>query len=641
MYRSRRLDERLGELFRRGLVKGTVTQGIGNEATATGMALPLRPGTDVVGLLHRDLAAHLILGMMPYEIYCQYMANAESPTHAREGNVHHGRISERRLPMMSHLGAMLSPTVGATWGARRAGDDAVGLAIIGDGGTSTGSFHEALNIASVRRVPVLFLIENNEYAYSTPTAEQYTCRRLSDRAVAYGIEGATIDGTDVWEVYRSVYDAVARMRETSMPMLLECLTLRLTGHAVYDKGEYVTEEERARWAPREPLARAREALVQTCGLSEEQILDIERGIDDELDDAQRRALSVERPTPDSPPLKVFAPSTTATALPPLRLEKATNQTAINAALDYILEHWPPSVLLGLDIAAYGSAFKTCKGLFQKHGAHRVLNMPIAESGIVGFALGASQTGARPLIEFQFADFVTEAMTQLGLNCATWYFRSGAGAPLVARLPCGGGITLGAFHSGEFEGLLSRFPGLKLLYPATPQEAFEALVAAFHDPNPCIVFEHKLLYTRSKGTVDFDGDVRRVWRPRRYREGTDATVVAFGAMVEHAVAAAEQSGHNVDIWNPFVLSPLDLEAIEASAGRTGRLLVVQEAVACSGMGDMIISRVCRRVGARLSKPPMIVTAPEQPVPFAPELETCHQPNSTRVVQALAELIGADS
>jgi len=638
MYRSRRLDERLGALFRRGLVKGTVTQGIGNEATSVGMALPLCPGRDVVGLMHRDVASHLILGISPYEIFCQYMANAESPTHAREGNVHHGNIAARRLPMMSHLGGMLSPTVGATWGARRTDPDVVGLAVIGDGGTSTGSFHEALNIASVRRVPVLFVIENNEYAYSTPTREQYACCHLADRAAGYGIEGKTIDGTDIWEVYTAVYDAVSHMRSTSMPFLLESMTLRMTGHAVYDKAEYVTEEEREAWAGREPLHLARQALVETCGMTEEQIAEVEKGIDEELEEAQQQALKVGRPSPEAHPIHVFAPPVSV-SLPAFQLEKATNQTAVTAALDYVLEHAPEGVLFGLDIAGYGSAFKTCKGLYERYGEERVYNMPIAESGILGFALGASQTGLRPIVEFQFGDFITEAITQLGLNCGTWYFRSGSSVPMVVRLPIGGGITLGAFHSGEFDGLLSRFPGLKLLYPTTPQETFEALVAAFYDQNPCIVFEHKLLYTRSKGAIAFDGDVGQAWRPRRYREGAEATVVAFGAMVEVAIAAAERVGCEVDVWNPFSLSPLHLEPIEESVRKTGRLLVVQEAVACSGMGSTLVSQVCCRVGSKLAAPPAIVSSPDQPVPFAPELEVRHRPDAVQVGEVLLELIGA--
>ena len=262
------------------------------------------------------------------------------------------------------------------------------------------------------------------------------------------------------------------------------------------------------------------------------------------------------------------------------------------ALDYLLANQPAAFLAGMDVGAYGSAFKTCKGLVERYGADRVIDMPLAESSIMGFALGASQTGAEPIIEFQFADFSTEAVTQLGLNAGTWHFRTGCAAPMLVRLPCGGGLTVGAFHSGEFEGLWSRFPGLKLLYPATPQETYEALLAGFYDPNPCLVFEHKLLYWSRSGDIDFDGDLQAVWRPRRYTEGTDLTLVALGAMVHPALAAAAQSGCSVEVWNPLVLQPLDIGPIAESVKKTGRLLVVQESGETQGLGDRLISLLAR-------------------------------------------------
>ena len=297
MFLSRRLEERLLELFQKGYVKGTVTSSTGNEATAIGMSMPLRPGRDVLSLLHRDFAAHLLLGATPYQLLCQYLANADSPTHACEGNVHHGDAAARRFPMISHLGKMLSVVVGGTWAARRKGEQVFGLAVIGDGGTSTGEFHESLNIASVHKVPVLFLIENNHYAFSTPTSVQYNCRRLSDRAVGYGISGRTIDGTDPWTVYSTVCEAIDAMEESSLPVLLECDTLRLCGHAAYDKGLYVPAELMERWRKDDPLVRTRRRLAEVCGLAEPSIAGIEEAVETEIRDAVTRALAVGRPRP--------------------------------------------------------------------------------------------------------------------------------------------------------------------------------------------------------------------------------------------------------------------------------------------------------------------------------------------------------
>lgn len=635
-YLSRRLEERLLELFEKGYVKGTVTISIGNEATALGMTMPLRPGWDFVSILHRDFGGHLVLGAAPYRVVCQFMANAHSPTHGMEGNVHHGDAAQRRFPMMSHLGKMLSPVVGATWAARRQGEDVFGLAAIGDGGSSTGEFHESLNMAAVHRVPVLFVVENNHYSFSTPSSAQYRCRHLSDRAAGFGIEGRTIDGTDPWEVYSHVCDMLDGMADDGMPRLLECESIRLHGHAAYDKGKYVPEALMDQWRQRDPVPAVRNLLRDELGWTEGELAALEEAIDSELPPMIAAAVKVARPQHAVRGIKVFAP-TPRVELDRFEAKRATCGEAVHSALDYLLERNPTAFLAGMDVGTYGSAFKTCKGLLERFGQERVIDMPVCEPAIVGFALGASQTGAVPIIEFQFADFSTEAVTQLGMNAGTWHFRSGMPAPLLMRLPCGGGLTMGAFHSGEFEGLWSRFPGLKLLYPATPQETFEALVAGFYDPNPCLVFEHKLLYWSRRGDIEFDGDPARVWRPRRYTEGTDATIVAFGAMVHEALAAVAHSGRSVEVWNPFVLQPLDIGPIVESVRKTGRLLVVQESGATQGFGDRIISLVAREALGALKCPPRLLSSPDAPVPFAPELEAGYRPNASRVFSELEALL----
>ncbi len=637
MYLSRRLEDKFKELFRKGYVKGTVTLSSGTEATTVGMSIPFRPGRDVLSLLHRDLGAHLVQGAPVLSLVCQYMANEKSPTHGREGNVHHGNAAMRRLPMISHLGNMLSVTVGAVFGARRNGEDSMGLAVIGDGGSSTGDFHESLNIASVRKIPVLFLIENNHYAYSTPTRLQFNCRRLSDRAAGYGIEGRTIDGTDVWEVYSAVCDALDSMTKDSMPRIIESMCLRLEGHAVYDKAEYVSREEKEEWLSREPVMRARKALSE-CGFSEEIILSIENEVEKEINDALMEALQFKRPDPLIHLGPVYSPSTDKSLLPPVRIENVRNIGAVNAALDYIMRHFPSAILIGQDIGVYGSAFKTCKGLYEKYGAERVVDMPVAESAATGFCLGASQTGILPILEYQFADFATEAVTQLGLNSGSWFFRTGMPARVLFRLPCGGGISLGAFHSGEYEGLWSRFPGLKLFYPVTPQETFEALVGAFMDPNPCLVFEHKLLYSGRQETVEFDGNWSAIAKSRKYTEGDQLTIVAFGAMAETVSTVVKKYGYSAEIWNPFILNPLDIDPIIESVRKTGRLLVVQESGETAGLGDRIISLICREAFQSLTAAPRLVAAPDEPVPFAKELELWHIPGEDRVKKEIENLIG---
>ncbi len=634
MLLSRRLEEQLLELFRKGWVKGTVTSSAGNEATAVGMALPLRPGRDVVSLLHRDFAAHLLLGATPYDLVCQYMANADSLTHGREGNCHHGDAARRRLPMMSHLGKMLSLVVGGTWDARRQGEDIFGLVVIGDGGSSTGEVHESLNLASVHKVPVLFLIENNHYSFSTPTSAQYNCDHLSDRAVGYGISGKTIDGTDVWAVYDTVWETMAEMERRPAPAIIECMTVRLEGHAAYDKADYVSEQQKAAYRRQDPLSKLRGKLPEACGLAETDIARIEAAVDEEVHQAIDEARKVARPNPKTHDWSVYARSRPST-VKSFHAQGVKNGTAVNMALEQILAADPRAFLAGQDVGVYGSAFKTCKGLIDRFGPERVIDLPICESATVGFALGSSQVGGRPIIEFQFGDFSTEATSQLGLNAGTWYFRTGQAAPILLRLPCGGGLTMGAFHSGEFEGLWSRFPGLKVLYPATAGETFEALLAAFHDPNPCLVLEHKQLYWSKSGDIDFDGRLDAVWRSRQYTEGTDLTVVAFGAMVHEALAVAAHSDRSLEVINPFVVHPMDVSPIVESVAETGRLLVVQECGATAGLGNQVIAEVLRG-GSTLKCPPKLVAAPDVPVPFAVELESHCRPGAEKISAGIEEM-----
>jgi 2-oxoisovalerate dehydrogenase E1 component len=539
--------------------------------------------------------------------------------------------------MISHLGSMLAPVVGAVYAGRECGEDIFGLAVIGDGGSSTGDFHESLNLASVRKIPVLFLIQNNAYAFSTPTKYQYNCEKLSNRATGYGIPGKTIDGTDLWEVYSSVVEAIDTMNETSLPYLLETMTIRMYGHAVYDNAEYVSEQEREYNRANDPVVKTRRKLIDECSMSEEDIQKIESDIDTFLTEQTKSAVSVPRCSHQSHPWEVFSRSAIK-PLPPFSAKKAKNLTAVTMALDYLLTNNTNAILCGMDIGPYGSAFKTCKGLHAKFGDRRVMDMPLCESAITGFSLGASQGGMRPIIEFQFADFGTEAVTQLGLNAGTWFFRSGCSAPMLVRLPCGAGITLGAFHSGEFEGLWSRFPGLKLLYPITPQEMFEALVAGFYDPNPCIIFEHKKLYWSQEGEILFDGNVSSLWSTRQYAEGNEITIISIGSTMQPVLSLIKKEGISADIFNPFVLNPLYDEPVLESVRKTGRLLVVQESGETAGMGDRFISRACRHCFAELKAAPRLVSAPDNPVPFAPELEQHYIPSQNVIVSALHTLLG---
>jgi 2-oxoisovalerate dehydrogenase E1 component len=638
MQLARLTDNRILDLFRQGLIRGTVTGGQGNEWMIVPLALLADKALDVVSFTHRDLGGHLVWGGHLCQHLNQYFANADSPTRAREGNIHHGDPSNRSLPMISHLGAMMGPVLGATDSQRRFGRKAVGFAFFGDGASSTGDIHEAMNLASLLSIPVVFVIENNGYAYSTPVAEQFPKgTELWRRAAAYGIEGLVIDCADPGDAARTLAGVIAKVRGTSRPMLVEARTLRLRGHAAYDTCDYLRPGEADGFAARDPLPKFRASLSSLVGASRLDALDAEIG--SFIEACVKVSIAVPRPKPEGMEAGLFAP--TPKPFPwrkePAQPEILTMAQALNRAMRKVLAERPESVVLGQDIAAYGGAFKVTENLFTEFGRARVFNTPLAESTCTGYAIGLALSGHRPIEEFQFADFATEAMTQIVLNAATMHFRSGARCPLVLRMPCGGGLTFGSFHSQELESFFLSMPGIKALYPSNPQDAFNALLAASEDDNPVILFEHKGLYRRGKHPVAWDPGYRDIWHPKRVRGGGFATLVTYGEMVQLAGEAcdylASEYEADIEIFDLRCLSPLDLSEIAPAVARTGRLIVLHEGRRTHGFGAEVVSRITENCRTPLKAPPLRIGALDLPVPFAPELEAVFRPTKESVIQAI--------
>src|SRR5688572_27929092 len=521
MQLARTGDNRILELFRQGLLKGTVTGGQGNEGLIVPLALLADKANDVISFTHRGFGGHLIWSDHLCDHLNQYFANAHSPTKAREGNVHHGDPKNRSLPMISHLGAMLGPVLGMTDSQRRNGKPAVGFAFFGDGSSSTGDIHEALNLASLLSLPIVFVIENNRYAYSTPMCEQFAAgTSLWKRAAGYGMEAMELNCTDdIGDTTRILAAAIEKTRATSRPILIEAHVLRLRGHAAYDTCDYLLPGESDGFFARDPVPKFRASLVARGHGAHVDAVDAELAA--YVEACVKIALATPRPDRDPAAMQadVFAaPSAplpwkpVAPAATPLNFAQA-----ITAGLRKILAERPESLVLGQDIGTYGGAFKVTEGLLKEFGRPRVFNTPLAESACTGYAIGLAVNGHRPIEEFQFADFATEATTQITLNAATMHFRSGAACPLVLRLPCGGGLTFGSFHSQELESFFLSMPGLKALYPSTPQDAFNATLAAYEDNNPVLLLEHKGLYRRGRQLVVWDPHYRDVWNPKQLRD----------------------------------------------------------------------------------------------------------------------------
>jgi 2-oxoisovalerate dehydrogenase E1 component len=638
MQLARVADNRILELFRQGLIRGTVTGGQGNEWMIVPLALLADKALDVISLTHRDFGGHLIWGGHLCDHLNQYFANADSPTQAREGNIHHGDPANRSLPMISHLGAMLGPVLGATDSQRRFGRRAVGFAFFGDGGSSTGDVHEAMNLASLLSLPIVFVIENNGYAYSTPLAEQFAGgTELWRRAQAYGMEGHVIECGDPGETARALGAVIGKVRATSRPAVVEARTLRLRGHAAYDTCDYLKPGEAEGFAARDPLPVFRASVSALCGAAKVDAIDAELAAFTEA--CVKVCLAVPRPDPAGMEEGLYAAA--AKPIPwkpePAAAASLTMAQALNQAIRKVLAERPESIVLGQDIATYGGAFKVTENLFNEFGRERVINTPLAESACTGYAIGLAVNGHRPIEEFQFADFATEAMTQITLNAATMHFRSGAACPLVLRLPSGGGLTFGSFHSQELETFFLSMPGLKALYPSDPQDAFNALLAAFEDDNPVLLFEHKGLYRRGKHPVKWDPGYRSVWKPRRVREGDYATLVTYGEMVHLAADVcgylASEYEVEVEVFDLRCLSPLDLSEIAPAVARTGRLIMLHEGRRTHGFGAEVVARITEGSRAPLKAPPLRIGALDLPVPFAPELEAAFRPTRDGVIQRI--------
>lgn len=635
-------DNRILDLFRQGLIRGTVTGGQGNEGLIIPLALLADKSIDVVSFSHRDFGGHLIWGGHLVEHLCQYLANSGSPTKGREGNIHHGDPKNHSLPMISHLGIMLSNVVGCTDSQRRSGRPAVGFTFFGDGASSTGDIHESLNLAAVLSVPVVFVIENNKYAYSTPTSEQFVSPNLFERAKGYGMEGLEMDCSDPAGVLETLGRAIDRARSSSKPVLVEAHTFRLRGHAAYDTCDYMKPGEAEAILAQDPLPAFRARLVAQGHASRLDAIDAE--VAAFVEASIKTALTFAPIDASSVSDGVYAP--TAAPMPwkeePAAPENLTMAQALNHGLRKILTERPESIVLGQDIGTYGGAFKVTQGLVADFGRPRVLSTPLCESASTGYALGLAVNGHRPIEEFQFADFATEAVTQIALNAGTYHYRSGQKVPVVFRFPCGGGLTFGSFHSQELETVFLAFPGIKALYPSNPQDAFNALLAAYEDDNPVILFEHKGLYRRGKHPVKWDPAFREVWQPKRIRQGDFATVITYGEMViptaEACAYFAEEYETNFDLFDLRALAPLQLGTIKESLARTGRLVVIHEGRRTHGFGAELVARLTEEHFSQLKAAPLRIASLDLPVPFAPELEAVYRPNKDGIIDAISSWMG---
>jgi 2-oxoisovalerate dehydrogenase E1 component len=638
----RLIEEKALLLLRQGKLSKWFS-GMGQEAIAVGVAAGLA-ADDWILPMHRNLGVFTTRGVDLGRLFRQLFGRDGGFTQGRDRTFHFGLLESHIVGMISHLGAMLPVADGLALAAQLKGTRQVVAAFTGDGATSEGDFHEAVNLAAVWKLPVLFVIENNCYGLSTPASEQYACRDLADRGAGYGIPGHVVDGNDLPAVLAAVTSAAERARRGDGPTLLEFKTFRMRGHEEASGTAYVPKHLFEEWAAKDPVVRF-EALLHERGVLKAGDIDRLRAalkvmIDSLVDEALIAPLpesTAEREIAD-----VFAPPP---VVAPSLVEAAVTSTemryvdAIRDGLREAMKLHPRLVLMGQDIAEYGGVFKVTEGFVEEFGRKRVRNTPIIESGAVGAALGLALDGFPAIVEMQFGDFITCAFNQIVNNLAKTHYRWGAAVPVVIRAPVGGGVGAGPFHSQNVESWFASVAGLKVVAPATAADAKGLLLASVEDGNPVLYLEHKFLYRSSKEQVPAGPHRVPIGVARLARPGRDATVVTYGVGVLWALEAAArlaEKGREIEVIDLRTLIPWDREMVMGSVRKTGRALVLHEAPVTGGFGGELAAVIGQEAFESLDAPVARVGGLDTPIPFSKALEEIFSARG-RLDQALEELV----
>ncbi|MBK9103875.1 MAG: dehydrogenase E1 component subunit alpha/beta [Saprospiraceae bacterium] len=604
----RMIEEKMLKLLRQGKVSKWFS-GIGQEAIAVGATLALQP-KELIFPLHRNLGVFTNRDIPLHRLFSQWQGKLNGFSKGRERSFHFGTLDYGIVGMISHLGPQLALACGAALAYKLDGRPMVSVAFSGEGGTSEGDFHEALNIAAVWSLPVIFIIENNGYGLSTPSSDQFMCKHLADKAKGYGMEGITIDGNNIIEVYTTIDKYAKKMRRKPAPVLIECMTFRMRGHEEASGVKYVPPELIEAWDKKDPVRNFEQFLLEEGVLTEEYV----------------NALKHDIYKPWTP--QIIPPAGTAKEM---RLVDA-----ITAGLDEAMQNHPKLVLMGQDIGDYGGVFKITDGFVKKYGKDRVRNTPLCESGIIGTALGMSLEGYKTMVEMQFADFVTCGFNQIVNNLAKINYRWGGTADVVVRMPTGAGTGAGPFHSQSNEAWFYHVPGLKIVYPSTPEDAKGLLISAFEDPNPVMFFEHKAMYRGISGMVPDGYYNTPIGKARQVRTGQEASIITYGMGVHWATKLADEQGWDLDIVDLRTLLPIDWEAISESVQRTSKVLILHEDTLTGGIGGDIAAYIAENLYEYLDAPVMRVGSLDTPVPFADVLEKQFLPVN-RLYEQMQKLI----
>lgn len=619
--KPRMIEEKMLLLLRQGKISKWFS-GIGQEAISAGVASALNEDEYILPM-HRNLGVFTTRNIPLNRLFSQFQGKPGGFTQGRDRSFHFGSQEYKIVGMISHLGPQLGVADGIALANKIRKEKKVTAVFSGDGGASEGDFHESINTAAVWNLPVIFIVENNGYGLSTPSNEQFKCHSFADKAVGYGIEGFSIDGNNILKVYETIKNLADSIRNDPRPVLLECVTFRMRGHEEASGTKYVPKELFEIWGRKDPVLTYENYLLNEGVLTDELIENTKNSIKKEIEEGLEIAFAEKNPLPDTEKelrelFKPYDAEDTSAA--------AGNKTnirfidAISQGLKQAMQKHSNLVLMGQDIADYGGVFKITEGFVEAFGKDRVRNTPLCESAILGAGFGLSINGHKAMVEMQFADFVSEGMTQIVNNLAKSHYRWGQHADVVVRMPTGAAVAAGPFHSQSNEAWFFKTPGLKIAYPAFPSDAKGLLITAFEDPNPVMFFEHKALYRSITEDVPEGYYTIPFGKARLVKEGTDLSIVTYGLGVHWAMDALQENPEiKADLIDLRTLAPLDLETIYASVKKTGKVIVMHEDTLTGGIAGEIASLISENCFDYLDAPVMREGSLDTPVPMNVDLE----------------------
>ena len=615
----RLIEEKMLILLRQGKISKWFS-GVGQEAISVGSTLAM-DNEEFILPMHRNLGVFTTRKVELYKLFCQFQGKSEGFTKGRDRSFHFGTMEHKIVGMISHLGPQLGIACGIALSEKIDKTNKSVLVFSGDGGASEGDFHEALNVASVWQLPVIFVIENNQWGLSTPSKEQFNCKQFIDKGIGYGMKTEQVDGNDVLKVYDCIKKVKNLQTKNSEPFLVEALTFRMRGHEEASGTKYYPKGLQDKWKLKDPILKLETEILNNEILSKNEIDDIRKLIKDEINNAWLKAFSRPKITADlNSELNDIYKNYIFNGQHNLGdKEEIRFIDALSQGLFQGMEKFENSVIMGQDIAEYGGVFKMTEGFIEKFGKNRVRNTPLCESAIVGAALGLSLKNKKAIMEMQFADFVTVGFNQIINNLAKLHYRWGQNADVVIRMPTGAGVGAGPFHSQSNEAWFVHTPGLKVLYPSNPEDAKGLMLAAIEDPNPVMIFEHKALYRSLTGLVPENYYTTPIGKAKLVNQGDQLSIITYGMGVHWAKKAINEKNINADILDIRTLLPLDKDSIFKSVKKTNRVLIVHEDCLTGGIGGEISSLINENCFEYLDAPIVRCASLDTPVPFAADLE----------------------